>query len=296
MINLNAIIFFIKETMIGLKRSSLMTLIAIATVSITLILLGLFMLISANLGKITDDIASKLEIRLFLKPNLKIEDIQLFRRKLKAVDGIKEVVFINNSTAWTSFKNDYSHLDLNQYITENPLPHSLNIKLEAAQDMNSIILYIKRFDTIIDDIVYGGELADRVDIFRRVMAIGGWSLISLLSLASLFIIVNTIRLTVIARGEEISIMQLVGATDRFIKGPFLIEGFIIGITGASISVSLLYFIYSIVIHQLIDKMPFFPFITDDVSLHYIYGFVLLTGATIGMLGAYISVSRSLRMR
>ncbi len=296
MINLNAIIFFIKETLIGLKRSSLMTVIAIATVSITLVLLGLFMLISANLGKVTEDIASKLEIRLFLKSNLKIEDIQLFRRKLKAVDGIKDVVFINNSTAWKSFQSDYSHLDLTQYMTENPLPHSLNIKLEAAQDMKSIILYIKRFDTIIDDIVYGGELADRVNVFRQVMAVSGWSLITLLILASLFIIVNTIRLTVIARGEEISIMQLVGATDRFIKGPFLIEGFIIGIIGAAISVSFLYFIYAIVIHQLIDKMPFFPFITDDASLYYIYGFVLLSGATIGMLGAYISVSRSLRVR
>ena len=137
---------------------------------------------------------------------------------------------------------------------------------------------------------------DSVNVFRQVMAVSGWSLITLLILASLFIIVNTIRLTVIARGEEISIMQLVGATDRFIKGPFLIEGFIIGIIGAAISVSFLYFIYAIVIHQLIDKMPFFPFITDDASLYYIYGFVLLSGATIGMLGAYISVSRSLRVR
>jgi cell division transport system permease protein len=294
--NLNAVLFFIRETLIGLKRSSLMTIIAIATVSITLILLGLFMLISANLNKVTEDIASKLEIRLFLKPNLNIEDIQLFRRKLKIIDGIKDVEFINNANAWKSFQNDYSHLNFKEYITDNPLPHSLNIKLEGAQDIKSIILYVKRFDTIIDDIVYGGELADRVEVFRRVMAIGGWSLIMLLILASLFIIVNTIRLTVIARNEEISIMQLVGATDRFIKGPFLIEGFIIGVLGASISVGILYFIYSIAIHQLVEKMPFFPFITDDASLIYIYGFVLMSGATIGMLGAYISVSRSLKMR
>jgi cell division protein FtsX len=68
------------------------------------------------------------------------------------------------------------------------------------------------------------------------------------------------------------------------------------VLGASISVGFLYFIYSIAIHQLIEKMPFFPFITEDASLIYIYGFVLISGATIGMLGAYISVSRSLKMR
>ena len=93
---------------------------------------------------------------------------------------------------------------------------------------------------------------------------------------------------------EISIMQLVGATKRFIKGPFLIEGFIIGIIGASFAVGLLYMIYSLMIHQLMEKMPFFPFITNHSALYYIYGFVLLSGASIGMLGAYISVSRSLK--
>ncbi len=291
---INTLGFFIRETFIGLKRSSLMTAIAIATVTITLILLGLFMLISANLGKVTEDIASKLEIRLFLKPNLKIEDIQLFRRKLKAIEGIKDVQFINNKTAWQSFQSDYSHLELDKYIVNNPLPHSLNIKLEQDQDLKSIILYVKRFDTIIEDIVYGGELADRVDIFRRVMIISGWSLIGLLVFASLFIIVNTIRLTVLARNEEISIMQLVGATNRFIKGPFIIEGFIIGIVGATISVVILYLLYSLAINQLIVKMPFFPFITNEGSLYYIYSFVLLAGTVIGMLGAYISVSRSLK--
>jgi cell division transport system permease protein len=294
MINLNAISFFLKETMIGLKRSSLMTLIAVATVSITLIILGLFMLISVNLGNVTQDIVSKLEIRLFLKSNLNIEDIQLFRRKLKAIDGVKDVVFINSATAWNSFQDNYSHLNLNEYITENPLPHSLNIKIKRTKDLKPILLYLKRFDTIIDDIVYGGELADRVTIFRRVMFFAGWSLIVLLVFASLFIIVNTIRLTVIARDEEISIMQLVGATNRFIKGPFLIEGFIIGILGATVAVGILYGTYTLIISQLIEKMPFIPFITNHSSVYYIYVFVLVSGAFIGMLGAYISVSRSLK--
>ncbi|MGA0241527.1 MAG: permease-like cell division protein FtsX [Candidatus Marinamargulisbacteria bacterium] len=294
MINSHAIIFFLKETAIGLRRSSLMTLIAVATITITLIILGLFMLISANLGKVTGDIVSKLEVRLFLKPNLAIEDIQLFRRKLRSIEGVKDVVFINNTEAWQQFQSDYSHLALKNYVDANPLPHSLNIKLHRTRDLKSIILYIKRFDTIIDDIVYGGELADRVEVFRRVMFVSGWSLIGLLIMASLFIIMNTIRLTVIARDEEIGIMQLVGATHRFIKGPFLIEGFVIGIVGASGAVGILYFIYALIIHQLMEKMPFFPFIADHSSLYYIYGFVLLSGSIIGMLGAYIAVSRSLK--
>tara|TARA_A100001015_G_scaffold309680_1_gene409564 strand:+ start:484 stop:1371 length:888 start_codon:yes stop_codon:yes gene_type:complete len=293
---LSAIKFFLKETYLGFKRSTLMTVIAIATVTITLIILGLFMLISANLGKVTDDIVSKLEIRIFLKPNLKIEDIQLFRRKLRAINGVSNVVFINSSTAWKTFQDDYAHLNLNRYVSSNPLPHSLNLELKQSQEIKPIILYLKRYDTLIDDIVYGGELADRVDVFRRFMSISGWSLITLLILASLFIIVNTIRLTVIARNEELSIMRLVGATDTFIKCPFLIEGFIIGVVGATVSVGMLYTIYTAVMTQLVQSMPFFPFITDDALLQYIYGFVLVSGAFIGTLGAYISVTRTLKVR
>jgi cell division transport system permease protein len=296
MTNIHSIRFFIKETFTGLCRSGLMSLVAIATVTITLIVLGMFLLISANLSKVTDDIVSKLEIRIFLKSNLKIEDIQLFKRKLRAIDGIKNVTFINSNTAWKDFKQDYKHLNFTEYVAENPLPHSLNVKLKKSQNIKPVILYLKRFDTLIDDIVYGGELADRVDVFRKFMFISGWSLIVLLILASLFIIVNTIRLTVIARQEEISIMRLVGATDTFIKCPFLLEGFVIGCIGGATSVGFLYLIYSLLIQQAIQKMPFIPFVTNTTSLYYIYGFVLGIGTIIGTLGAYISVTRSLKTR
>ena len=143
--SLSAILFFIRETFIGLKRSGLMTIIAIATVTITLIILGLFLLISVNLGKVTDDIVSRLEIRLFVKSNLKLEEIKSFQQKLNNVQGIQKVTFVNNADAWTSFKSSYDHLNLESYITENPLPHSLVLKLDRYQDIKPIILYLKRF-------------------------------------------------------------------------------------------------------------------------------------------------------
>ena len=294
--NVASLVFFVRETIISLRRSTVMNIIAIATVTITLIILGLFLLISLNFKKVTDDIVSRLEIRLFLKSNLNIEDIQIFRRKLRSLEGIKSVEFINSNSAWKSFKVKYDHLKLDDFITKSPLPHSLTIKLEQSQDIQPIILYLKRFDTLIDDIVYGGDLANRVDIFRQFMSIGGGILIILLVLASIFIIINTIRLTVIARNEEITIMRLVGATDRFIKCPFLFEGFFIGVLGACFSTGLIALVYSVVIKQITEKMPFFSFITDYTYLNYIYGFVIFSGAFIGMIGAYISVSRSLKVR
>lgn len=294
MINGHALRFFFKETFNGLKRSNLMTVIAVITVSVTLIILGAFMLISANLSTATQRIASKLEVRLFLKPNLLMEDIQQFRTKLRQIPGVKDVVFVDRQVAWDQFRDDYDHLNLSDYITDNPLPHSLNIVLNETRDIQSIVLYIKRFDTVIDDIVYGGQLADRVELFRKFVFLLGWGLIVLLVVACLFIIVNTIRLTVMVRDEEIGIMQLVGATNRFIKGPFLIEGFVIGLFGSLVAVSVLYGLYALVIRRLVQMMPFFPFISHHASVYYVYVFVMIIGSVIGTLGAYISVSKSLK--
>lgn len=293
---LGMLLFSLKETIISIRRSSLMNVIAIVTVAITLILLGLFLLISLNLKKITDDIVSQLEIRIFLKSNLVIEDIQSFRRRLRAIDGIQSVEFVNSNKAWKTFKVKYNHLNITDYSDKSPLPNALIIKLDTSQNIRPMIQYLKRFDTIIDDIVYGGELADRVDIFRRFMSISGIGLIGLLVIASIFIIINTIRLTVIARNEEITIMRLVGATDRFIRIPFLFEGLFIGVFGSVCSVAFIGILYSIFISKLALKMPFISFITDHYYLNYVYVFVLLVGALIGVFGAYISVTRSLKVR
>lgn len=290
------LIFSLKETCISICRSSLMNVIAVATVTITLILLGLFLLISLNLKKITDDIVSQLEVRIFLKSNLVLDDIQSFRQRLRSINGVKSVEFLDRSTAWKSFKVKYHHLDVGNYSDKSPLPNALILKLDTAQSIRPIIIYLKRFDTMIDDIVYGGELADRVDIFRRFMSISGIGLIGLLIIASIFIIINTIRLTVIARNEEITIMRLVGATDRFIKIPFLFEGLFIGLIGSICAVIFIAGLYAVFVSKLALKMPFFSFITDHFYLKYVYIFVVLTGVLIGVFGAYISVSRSLKVR
>ena len=121
--SISRLAFFIKETMVGLRRSGLMTVIAIVTIAVTLVILGLFLLISINVGKITEDIVSKLEIRLFMKSNIEIDDIQAFRRKIASIDGVNNVDFVNNDDAWKSFNNSYQHLELDDYITDYPLPH-----------------------------------------------------------------------------------------------------------------------------------------------------------------------------
>ena len=147
---------------------------------------------------------------------------------------------------------------------------------------------------MIDEVRYSGALIERLSSFANVVRFGGLALVLLLSFATLLIVVNTIRLTVLAREADISIMKLVGATDSFIKWPFIIEGILIGIMGSTFSISILAFSYTTLSLELMKALPFLSLVTDGRKLIIIYSIVGFVGTLLGMLGGYISVSKSLK--
>tara|TARA_A100001015_G_C15027876_1_gene731489 strand:- start:2362 stop:3258 length:897 start_codon:yes stop_codon:yes gene_type:complete len=289
-------LFFIKETLIGMRRSRLMTLIAISIITITLIMMGGFSLILLNLNQMTNDISSKLDVRIFLKKELTVNDVQNFQTKLASVNGIATVEFIDKTVAWQSFLESYDHLKLDDYIDKNPLSHSLVVTMGNYRQLQPFLQYLKRFDSVIDDVVYGGKLADRVAVVSTVLKISGTILILMMVIASLFIIANTIRLTVIARNEEINIMRLVGATDLFIKFPFIFEGLMIGLIGSLFALGVIVVVYKSFIVYSNSVMPFISLISQFNDVFLIYLLIISMGTLIGMGGAYMSISKSLKVQ
>jgi cell division transport system permease protein len=146
----------------------------------------------------------------------------------------------------------------------------------------------------ISEVRYSGTLINQIKTLMDAVRIGGASLVVLIALATLFIVVNTIRLTVLARETDIYIMKLVGATNTFVKWPFIIEGIMIGILGSIFSFLVLKFSYDAVISRISMAMPFLPVVTDSRLLAVIYSATILGGTALGMLGAYISVSKVLK--
>ena len=180
-------------------------------------------------------------------------------------------------------------------LSENPLPHTVVVKAQAGIPLASISENLETFQEV-EEVVYGGEIASRLESFTNLTKVGGLIVIGILGLSTLLIIINTIRLTVIARQDEISIMKLVGATDNFIKLPFLIEGVIIGCVGAAFSIAILKSLYMVMIVKIQTSIPFIPIVFNHDYLWAIYSLIGLTGALLGLLGAYISVSRSLKLQ
>ena len=288
------ILFFISEAFIGMKRSPLMSMVTIVTIAVALILLGVFLMINLNVRYLTGFMSSQLEIRVFLQPGLTKSEIKGFQKKLSQLEGVNTIQFVNKNNAWTQFTKSYSNLNLKKII-ENPLPHSFKIKIDNNYDIFEITEYLEMQTQYITDVKNGGTIAKRMYAFIKWIKYSGIFLVLLLTVATLLIIVNTIRLTIINREEEISIMKLVGATNIFIKGPFLIEGIVMGVIGSGGAIVFLNHFYFFWGKKLQEGLPFMPIIIDTHIINQIYLYLGVIGTILGLLGAYISVSRSLKL-
>ncbi len=291
---LNKLSFFISEAFIGMRRSALMMFIAIGTISVSLVIFGVFLLINANLSNLGNFVTAKLEIRAFLQSDISDAERMRFKTILEQMPYVKTVVFVDKNEAWKNFRTNYPNLELAEIVTDNPLPDAFKIVLSDNKHITELAGKIKSYNTYVEDVVYGGSIAERMSNFSRLVRIAGFILVIFLTLATLFIIVNTIRLTVLNREDEIAIMKLVGATNAFISGPFIIEGLLIGLSGSLIASGVLKYFYGVFASHFQTKMPYFPIVFDPWALNKIYLSIIALGIFLGILGAYISISKILK--
>lgn len=282
------------EAWTGFKRSGIMSFVSIITVTISLFILGGFILLILNINNVIGHMGHKLEIKAFVKDGTELADIEILKREIEKVPGVKKVDYIEKELAWMRFKGEYQNvLSFKGILNFNPLPDSFAIKVNNLEDIEPVAYYLKNFK-LVEEIRFGGDLAERIRKFSDTVRVFGLILVTVLSLATLMIVVNTIRLTVLARHDEISIMQLVGATDSFIKWPFIIEGILIGILGAIFSLLFLKIGYTLFIYKIQQSIPFLPLIAETSMVNLVYLSVVLSGIFLGIFGAHISVSRSLK--
>lgn len=286
--------FFISEAITGMRRSGLMVLLTVATITVSLIVFGIFLLLSFNIHHFAKFMSSRLEIRVFLKEEMTKPEKATFHQLLAGFPDVKRVEYIEKDEAWQTFQKVYPDMNLDELFDHNPLPDSFCIFLSDNHHIAELAKKIRGYDQYVEDVVYGDKVAERIEFFANFSRYFGLVLVGLLTVATFFIMVNTIRLTVIARQKEIVIMQLVGATSNFIRLPFIFEGLFIGILGSVFAVCFLIFGYSFLLDYIQQKLPYFPLVQDNAMLFYVYAGVVFLGTILGVLGAYLSVSKSLK--
>lgn len=286
--------FFIVEAFRSFQRSTLMNFVAIATIVVSLTIFGVFLLLIINMGNVVGNISSRLDLVAYVSKDMSLDDAAAIQIKLTNIPGVVRVEYISKTEAWKKMKEEYGEkLALDQIVNDNPLPHTFTVQVRTPELLPVVAKEVSNLE-VIDEVRYSGKLIDQMRSLISAVRLGGVSLVVILSLATLLIVVNTIRLTVIARENDIFIMKLVGATDNFVKWPFIIEGILIGIIGGVCSFLILKLSYEAVAARIMLAMPFLPVVTDFSILSAVYITMIAGGTALGLLGGYISVSRALK--
>lgn len=292
--NLRNFYYFISEAIINIKRNSLLTITAISTVAISLTIFGGFLFVLVNLQGLANSISAHFEVVAYLKPNLDDTRIALLKTNLLYLEGVDDVKFISKETALQKMEKDLKgNIKLSDVIADNPLPDSFEIKVRDPNLIRKVAKGIKEFEGI-DKVKYGQEVLSRILKLSDGIRMIGLYIAILLGIGTIFLITNTVRLTIFSRREEIRIMQLVGATDWFIRWPYILEGIIHGIIGAFISCCILIGAYLYFIPKIQKDLPFIPIVQDVIPMVNICLILFNIGIFLGMVGSLIAVGKYLQ--
>ncbi len=278
-----SIIYSIKEAFSGLRRAKVSFFISVFTISFLLFMIGIFGIFTLNVNQLIKVLHAKFDIQIFLSNVLDDTEIAKVGSIISSMEQVEKVIFISKDAAAQEFQKEFGS-ELFSMLEENPLPSSFTIKLaEKYQTEDGIKTVAQKLEGLegIDEVQYHSEALGLLTRFSKIAYIITTILLLLVITGSLFVISNTIRLIVIARKDIIYTMRLVGATNRFISQPFIIEGIIQGLLGGIFAFLISYLIVEIV-HL---RWPGIVFVKPD------YLFVLIVA---GLLFGYISSKFALK--
>lgn len=286
--------YFAKESINSIRRNRVMSLASVSTVAAALFILGVFMLMALNVDKFMQTVESKVEIKAFLNDNITTLKQQGIEDQLKQIIHVKSIEFESKQQALENFKKELGdNKDLaNGLELDNPLPASYIVKVDKPENSIKVSSQISKIEGIgkVND---GKEIVDQIVKVTRFVKIISILLMIILGVIAISLISNTIKLTVYARKREIGIMKYIGATDWFVKWPFIMEGVLLGLFGAILSITLLIVGYSFVSKAVSTGIIVFSLVPpNEIMSGLIYQFCLI-GMAIGGIGSLLSIRRFL---
>lgn len=300
-------LYFIREAVTSFKRNWVMSLGAIITIFLSLLLIGGSMMFTEIANSLVSGVESKISIRIFIGPDAAQEDVAALQSALEANEHVKAVNYTSKEEALASFKESMKNSPeiIANLEESNPLPPSLDIDLKDSREVETVVAAIKaspEFPRIADkpdnpdrSLKYGQDFVERLFSFTRLIRVVGVGFVAMLAVVSLIFINNTIRLAIYARRQEIGIMRLVGASNWFIRGPFIIEGIIQALIGAALAILSLLAVFRFALPKIQDFVSFLPFTFTAQNMAYISLAMAGAGVVIGVIGSMIAMRRYLKV-
>jgi len=279
----------VREALLAFKRAPLLSALSVTTIAFSLFVLGLFGLVAVNLQDALARVEERVEVRAYMLAGTPIEMTAQALKDIEAFPEVQEAIYVSEDDALARARAELVELrDVMRELERNPLPASIGVKLKAgfrdATHVGAVAERLRGFG-FVEDVRFEREWVEKVDRLRQLAAAVGIVVGAAFAAIAVIIIGTTIRMAVLQRSREIAIMRLVGATDGFIRRPFLLQGAIKGLLGGVVAVGLSFAAYVLINRYLIQA----AFFTREQAAA-IVGF----GTLIGLLGSATSVGRHLK--
>ncbi len=298
--------YFVRESIQNFRRNWVMTLGAVITIYLSLLLVGVFLVTGVLVNSVVKSVEDKVTIQIFLKDGAATDDVNALQKNLLANTLVQGVEYTSKDKALAQFKEDMKQSpEIIDQLEGNPLPASLDVTLKDPRTVEEMVKAIKidalftkvadRPDNPEESLKYGQQVVKKLFAFTRVIRTLEIAFVAMLAAVSLIFINNTIRLAIYARRKEIGIMRLVGASNWFIRTPFLLEGVLQSLIGATLAIISIVGLQAAIMPRLGEALPFLPVGMDTAATAQIAGVLILAGVFIGLLGSGFALRRYLKV-
>jgi cell division transport system permease protein len=298
--------YFFRESIQNFRRNWVMSIGAVVTIFLSLLLVGISMSFGYIASGIVQSVESKVTIQIFLKDGSPVADVDALQSTLVNDPAVKGVDYVSKDEALQKFKKDMAESpEIVANIRGNPLPASLDVTLKDPREVEAMVVKVKanpQFAKVADrpnnpeeSLRYGQQVVKKLFAVTRIIRYVLIGFVLVLAIVSLIFINNTIRLAIYARRKEIGIMRLVGASNWFIRTPFLMEGILQSLIGAGLAIALIAATTSWILPQVREAIPFLPLMLTSADMAQISLVLVLLGMFIGLIGSGFALRRYLKV-
>lgn len=301
---MSSIVYFLRESITGFSRNLSTALGSIVTIFLSLLIIGIFLVGGFVVERVVSSVESEVSITAYVADDASQSDIDSVESFIQGLEGVSAVNFTTKEQALENFSATSNSEIIDTLDGQNPLPASIDVELSDPQlveqvatqiEGNSTYQRICDEDTAADSIKYGQKSVERLFTLTNYVRYIGIALIALLIFIAMVFINNTIRLAILARRKEIAIMRLVGASNGFIRGPFLMEGALHALIGALLAVGVLELLRNLALPRLQEAIMFLSFDIGFSTFLLIYAVLAVSGLVIGLLGSALAMRRYLKV-
>jgi len=302
--------YFISETWSSFRRNWVMSLVAVSIIYISLLLVGAFFLMSSVVNEMASSFESKVSVQVFLKDDAVPADVQALQASIRKMPNVKSISYVTKEQALAIFKERTKNTpQLVEQLRNNPLPASIEVALVNPREVQGVVNLIVKdpltakvvktpanLGTAKDtDIKYGQNVVEALFAATGVVRVLAAGFLGLLLIVSLVLIGNTIRLAIYSRRREIGIMRLVGASNWFIRTPFLLEGVLQALIGSILAILTLVAAQAVIVPWLQGNLKFLPVNIGGVTVAQLAALLVVAGVGIGLIGSGSAVRRYLKV-